>query len=208
MILKITEPSGFETILPDILAEIERCLADDWSTDQLKNQSIRIAIDGNCGSGKTTLAGLIAERLDANLFHMDDFYISWKDKTPERLAEPGGNVDYERFYEEVLLLLISGKPFSYRKFNPIEQTLGVPESVLPKQFTIVEGAYSLHPKLKSGYDFKILLKITPDLQELRILKRNGEDGLNRFKTMWIPLENAYFEAYPLDTEVDLIIDVC
>jgi uridine kinase len=117
-------------------------------------------------------------------------------------------VDYERFYEEVLLLLISGKPFSYRKFNPIEQTLGVPESVLPKQFTIVEGAYSLHPKLKSGYDFKILLKITPDLQELRILKRNGEDGLNRFKTMWIPLENAYFEAYPLDTEVDLIIDVC
>ncbi len=207
MILMINEPDGFETILPKILAEIKKLIAENISTDQPPKHSIRIAIDGNCGSGKTTLAGKLAEKLEANLLHMDDFYISWKDKTPERLSEPGGNVDYERFYDEVLLPLKSEEPFSYRRFNPVSQSLDSPETVIPKRFTVIEGAYALHPKLKSGYDFKILLKITPDLQERRILNRNGEEGLTRFKNMWIPLENAYFDAFDLESEVDLIIEV-
>ena len=33
-----------------------------------------IAIDGRCGSGKTTLGEALAKRLHASLIHMDDFY--------------------------------------------------------------------------------------------------------------------------------------
>ena len=55
------------------------------------------AIDGRCGSGKTTLAAWLMDQFDGNLFHMDDFYLRSEQRTPERLAETGGNVDYERF---------------------------------------------------------------------------------------------------------------
>ena len=63
------------------------------------------AIDGRCGSGKTTLAAWLMEQFDGNLFHMDDFYLRSEQRTPERLAETGGNVDYERFRKEVAVPL-------------------------------------------------------------------------------------------------------
>ena len=62
---------------------------------------VRVAIDGNCAAGKSTLGALLQEVYGANLFHMDDYFLPFACKTPERLAEPGGNVDYERFREEV-----------------------------------------------------------------------------------------------------------
>ena len=36
-------------------------------------QRIIVAIDGRCGSGKTTLAAWLMEQFDGSLFHMDDF---------------------------------------------------------------------------------------------------------------------------------------
>ena len=50
---------------------------------------VLIAIDGRCGSGKTTLASLLAEEFGGALFHMDDFYLREEQRTPERLAELG-----------------------------------------------------------------------------------------------------------------------
>ena len=76
-----------------------------------------IAIDGKCTSGKTTLAARLAELYDCNVFHMDDFFLRPAQRTPARFAEGGGNVDYERFHEEVLLPLLSGRGFSYRPFD-------------------------------------------------------------------------------------------
>ena len=70
-----------------------------------------MAIDGKCNSGKTTLASKLAEIYDCNVFHMDDFFLRPEQRTPERFAEVGGNVDYERFWEEVLLPLKSRKAF-------------------------------------------------------------------------------------------------
>ena len=84
--------------------------------DELLTQKdmVIVAIDGKCTSGKTTLASQLAEVYDCNVFHMDDFFLRPEQRTPERFAEIGGNVDYERFREEVLLPLKSGKAFSCR----------------------------------------------------------------------------------------------
>ena len=78
--------------------QIDRLLA-------LESQVI-VAIDGNCTAGKTTLANQLAEIYDCNIFHMDDFFRRPEQRTVERFAEIGGNVDYERFNKEVLLPLI------------------------------------------------------------------------------------------------------
>ncbi|MBO5109218.1 MAG: hypothetical protein J6D21_00735 [Clostridia bacterium] len=47
-----------------------------------------VLIDGRCASGKSTLGAALAERLGANLFHMDDFFLPFDKKTPERLGRP------------------------------------------------------------------------------------------------------------------------
>ena len=82
--------------------------------DELLTQKdmVIVAIDGKCTSGKTTLASKLAQIYDCNVFHMDDFFLRPEQRTPERFAEVGGNVDYERFQEEVLLPLKTGKAFS------------------------------------------------------------------------------------------------
>ena len=68
------------------------------------SEPILVAIDGMCGSGKTTLGEYLHQVFDCNLFHVDDFFLRLEQRIPERLQEVGGNVDYERFEETVLYL--------------------------------------------------------------------------------------------------------
>lgn len=76
-----------------------------------------IAIDGRCAAGKTTFATHLQGLWDCNMFHMDDFFLRPSQRTPGRLREPGGNVDYERFLGEVLVPLRKGEPFSYCPYD-------------------------------------------------------------------------------------------
>ena len=166
----------------------------------LKEQgTVVVAIDGKCTSGKTTLASKLAEIYDCNVFHMDDFFLRPEQRTPERFAEIGGNVDYERFAEEVLLPLKTGKSFSYRPFDCGTFTLAQPVSVQPKRLNIIEGTYSHHPHFGNPYDLKILLSVTEALQRQRILERPAFLH-DRFFDSWIPMENRYFEHQLLEME--------
>ena len=61
------------------------------------------AIDGRCASGKTTAAELLQKQFGWTVVHADDFFLRPEQRTPERYAEPGGNLDRERLREEVLL---------------------------------------------------------------------------------------------------------
>ena len=152
---------------------------------------VLIAIDGKCTSGKTTLAAALAEQYECNVFHMDDFFLRPEQRTEERFAEPGGNVDYERFQEEVLIPLKAGREFAYRPFDCKSFTLAAPVHVTPKRLNIVEGTYSHHPCFGEPYDWKLLLSVDDETQRRRILRR--PEGLHRrFFEEWIPMENRYF----------------
>ena len=163
--------------------------------DELLAQKDRVivAIDGKCTAGKTTLAGKLAALYDCNLFHMDDFFLRPAQRTPERFAEVGGNVDYERFMEEVLTPLKAGKAFSYRPFDCGTFTLAEPVSVVPKKLNIIEGTYSHHPYFGDPYDLKIVLTIDDQTQRERILQRPAFLH-KRFFEEWIPMENRYFDT--------------
>ena len=163
--------------------------------DELMTQKdvVIVAIDGKCTSGKTTLAAKLAEIYDCNVFHMDDFFLRPEQRTPERFAEVGGNVDYERFKDEILIPLQDGKQFSYRPFDCSTFTLADPVTVMPKQLNIIEGTYSHHPYFGNSYDLKVMLTVTPELQRERILQRPAFLH-QRFFEQWIPMENRYFES--------------
>ena len=62
-----------------------------------------IALDECVLPEKTTLAGKMKERYsELAVIHMDDFFLQPQMRTPGRLSEPGGNVDYKRFCLEVI----------------------------------------------------------------------------------------------------------
>ena len=90
-----------------------------------------MAIDGPCGSGKTTLAAALCDAYGCDAVHMDDFFLPAARKTPERLAQPGGNVDSERFAAEVLPHWGQGAPFAYRPFCCRTHSLAAPRTVAP-----------------------------------------------------------------------------
>lgn len=173
--------------------------------DQLLREKGRVivAIDGNCAAGKTTLAGLLAKEYDCNLFPVDEFFLRPQQRTEERLAEIGGNVDYERFREEVLSPLLAGKAFSYRPYNCQTGTLADPIAVIPKKLSIIEGSYSHHPYFGDVYDLKIFLTISPEVQRQRILERPAFLH-ERFFTQWIPMELAYFDHFAIAEQCDLM----
>lgn len=161
-----------------------------------EQDQVIVAIDGKCTSGKTTLAARLAEIYDCNVFHMDDFFLRPEQRTPERFAQAGGNVDYERFREEVLLPLRAGKEFSYRPFDCSTFTIAPPVAVTPKKLNIIEGTYSHHPYFGDPYDLKLLLTVDEETQRKRILDRPAFLH-KRFFEEWIPMENQYFNEFIL-----------
>ena len=82
--------------------------------EKIKENNIRIiAIDGRCASGKTTIGNELAKFLNAEVIHMDDFFLTPEMRTKERLNEVGGNVDRERFEKEVLIPLSKNEIINY-----------------------------------------------------------------------------------------------
>jgi len=173
----------------------------------LMNDSVLLAIEGGSASGKTTLSGQLQKLYGCNVFHMDDFFLRPIQRTPARLAEPGGNVDRERFLEEVLLPTSQKLPIHYHPFDCSTFSLQPAVTLLPTKLTIIEGAYSMHPALSGYYDFSVFLDIQTSLQKKRIEKRNSPEKAARFFSTWIPMENHYFRELHVKERCNMIIPI-
>jgi uridine kinase len=119
----------------------------------------------------------------------------------------GGNVDRERFLQEVLQPLGKGETVKYRKFDCGVMHMGEEIHVEPKTLTVIEGAYSMHPELAKYYDFSVFLDISPELQKERIQKRNEPQLAKRFFEEWIPLERQYFCKMKIKEYCDIQISI-
>lgn len=169
-----------------------------------KNRMI-IAIEGKSASGKTTLALKLSKFYDCNLFRMDDFFLRPCQRTRQRRNKPGGNVDYERFYEEVMVPLNRDSEFKYKPFSCKNDTFLNEVHVKPKKINIIEGVYSMHPMLQISYNFSVFLEIDEELQKERIRERDGEDKFLKYINIWIPMENEYFNSFDIKKSCDMII---
>lgn len=188
----------------------------DRKTEELKERILTagkekprviVAIDGRCAAGKTTLAERLKQELDAAVFHMDDFFLRPEQRTAERLDTPGGNVDYERFAEEILRPVRDGAAHvELRAYDCAAQTVRKAVRVPVGKIVLVEGSYSCHPTLWDCYDLRIFLTVSPDVQRKRILERNGEEKLAVFLNRWIPMEERYFAAFDIRKNCDLYLE--
>lgn len=182
-----------------LMAKIEAKMAE--------KAPVLVAIEGGSASGKTTLSQLLREVYDCNVFHMDDFFLRPEQRTEDRFAQAGGNIDHERFLKEVLLPLSKGETVRYSTFDCSTFTLRPAIGITPKGLNIIEGAYSMHPQLAQFFDFSVFLSIAPQLQRKRIEKRNTPEMAQRFFDTWIPLEHTYFEATDAAARCSMIWEV-
>ena len=163
-------------------------------------KQVVIAIDGMCGAGKSTIAQMLHDKLGGNLFHMDDFFLQPYQRTSERLAEIGGNVDYERFRSEVLDKLSGEDEFSYGVYDCKNQCISHQVTVKPELINVIEGSYSMHPYFMSMADIAFFLTVTDHEQEKRLRARNSQEQVKRFIAEWIPKENQYFEKFDIRSQ--------
>ncbi len=164
-----------------------------------------IAIDGRCASGKTTLAKRLMRVTGAGAVHMDDFFLPPKLRRPERLEEPGGNVHYERFMEEVLTRIKDPQEFRYRCFDCGTMRPGAERTVKEGRLRIVEGAYSCHPVFGDYMGLRVFCHVEPQEQLRRIEERNGAEMLNNFRNRWIPMEERYIRHCRIREQAHLVV---
>ena len=177
--------------------------------EQLRDRGERaiVAIEGRCASGKSTLAAQLEESLGLAVVHMDHFFLRPEQRTKERLAQPGGNIDHERFLSEVLVPLAEGKAPAYRPYSCRTGELGEPISLKPSCVTVVEGSYSCHPTLWAYYHRRVFLSVAPEEQLRRVARRDGPEQVETFRERWIPLEERYFSACQVEERCDYHLEL-
>ncbi len=165
-----------------------------------------VTLDGPCATGKTTLAALLSEALAAPVIHTDDFVIPHGQKTPERLALPGGNCDAERLEAEVLIPFKQGKSLRFRRYDCRSGRFEDPEELPAPEILILEGSYCNLPVLRRHADLCLFLTASREVRENRLRERESPESLKRFHELWIPLEDAYFSAFHLPDDQCLVLD--
>ena len=155
-------------------------------------ESFIIAVDGRCAAGKTSFCTVLSERLSGTLIHMDDSFLRKEQRTEERMQEPGGNINHERFREEVICPLKEGRAFTYRPFDCHTQSFKDAVRIVPGKVTIIEGAYACHPLWWESCDLHIFWMLTRNSKCREYLPEMERKRQNVFRKCGFPSKRSTF----------------
>jgi uridine kinase len=177
--------------LDDVVRAVEaKRAADD-------GQTLLLAIDGRGGSGKSTIAERLQERLEsAVVVHLDDFV----SETVER----------QRLLQQVILPLKVGQPIRYQRFDWTTRSLAEWTDLEPGDVLIIEGVSTLHPDLRAHFDIAVWLECPAEVGFRRGLARDrdnyGVDTRRQWVDEWMPAEERYIATHRPQDHADFIID--
>lgn len=173
----------------------------DFISARVNNkQKTFIAIDGDSSSGKSYFGRILEQYYGDKclLIHADDFFLPIELRSNERLSEIGGNLHYERVAELLKELKGGSNTVKYYKYDCHENKM-IEQEANNRPVVIVEGVYSANSRLIGFYDYVLMLTVNKKLQQTRILKRDGEDTLERYNKIWLPLEQKYLDDFSCDS---------
>lgn len=174
--------------------------------DRLTRQpTVLVALDGRCGSGKTTLAAELARRFPQSItIHTDDFYLPPPQRVQGWENIPCANMHLERLRAEVVAPARRGQAIRYRAYSCREGAYLPPVLLRPAPLVLVEGSYSHHPSLAPYYDIKVFVTCSAEEQARRLREREGGRYPN-FVKRWVPLEEAYFRDYGIEKNAEMVV---
>ena len=179
-----------------------------WLEGLLDNAAapVVLALDGRCGSGKTTMAAALARQFPASItLHTDDFYLPPTDRVHGWEKLPCANMDLARLRDEVLVPACAGQPVPYRAYSCRESAYLPVQQLAAQPLVILEGSYSHHPLLAPHEAFRVFVTCSKAEQASRLQAREG-DRYPDFAARWIPLEEAYFAQYNIAESADFVVD--
>ncbi len=162
-----------------------------------------VGIDGCGGSGKSTLARHLGA---ATVIEFDDFYRPSSTRLPPGDADIGGNFEWRRLRDQVLLPLRRGEEARYQRYDWGSDSMAEWHTVAPRGIVVVEGNYSTREELRDLYDFRIWVDAPRELRLARGIERGGINTRERWFEEWMPEEERYVAAHEPWRFADLVID--
>ena len=177
---------------------IARSAAPGLVRDRLTGRSGTrwVGIDGFGAAGKSTLAREIAAVLPGSVvIAVDDF---------GRAGLRGW--DRDLFTARVLQPLLAGRPGRYQRWDLSTDSGTDWVEVPPGRPVIIEGVSATDDRVAVPWDVTLWLDVPADIRWQRILERDPE-RLERWRTDWLPSEQAYAAAQNPMARVDLVVSM-
>ena len=151
-----------------------------------------VAVDGPGGAGKSSLARRLAQELDAQVIHTDDF-ASWEnpiDWWPDLL-------------ELALEPLAAGEPARFRPTSWGEEERE-PVQIEPGGIVILEGVSASREAFRPYLAYAIWIETPRDVRLRRGLERDGAQTLTQWEE-WMADEDRYVERERPAEHADLVL---
>jgi len=163
-----------------------------------KEQVSLIAIDGNGGSGKTTLSRIIKKSVPKVNVIRRDLY-------PSPYSEDQG-FDAKYLRKEILLPLKKGITVSPQIYHWPKKKFVQGGEIPAKEVIILEGTLSMHKDLIDLYDYKIWIECPFETGMQRALKRDNNAYKEKWINVWIPRMKEYINTQNPAEKADIVVD--
>lgn len=178
-----------------------------------------IVLDGGSGAGKSTVASWLAQRLDAAVIPLDDFFSAdipdflWDEFSVEEKRTKV--FQWERLRKQCIKPLLQGRPARWRAFDfesgmHPDGTYGMEYEVKeqgPADIILIEGAYSAGPELADIADLAILVDVPEEERHNRLRERDGLDFSDKWIRRWREVETYYFNELRPRSYFDVVLCV-
>lgn len=154
-----------------------------------------VCIDGPAGSGKTSLAGRVADVLHAQTVHMDDLYEGWS----------GLAGAWPRLRDWVLAPLAGGGPGRYRRYDWFAGEYAEWHDVPVADYLVVEGCGCAPRAVDDWASLVVWVEAPRELRIARGVERDGE-GVRENWVTWMAQEDAVFAAEQTRDRAHLRVD--
>jgi hypothetical protein len=148
-----------------------------------------VLVDGRSGTGKTTLGNAVAERLGAQIVHLDDVYPGW---------------DGLRAAAEAVVTDVLGAPSGYRRWD---WEAGGPTDWVPLDPDVpivIEGCGALSRASAASASLRVWLEADDDTRWQRAIGRDGEVFAREWER-WAAQESAFIAAEAPAALADVVL---
>ena len=153
-----------------------------------------VAIDGRSGSGKTSLAAVLRDRLDAPVVSLEDLYGGWD----------GLEHGIDLLVSEVLGPLTAGQAPRVPRYDWVARRWAEPVVIEPPSVLIVEGVGAGARRAAVFASLLVWLEVPAPVRKKRALDRDGET-FAPYWDQWAAQEDLMLNREHTPDRADLIM---
>lgn len=152
-----------------------------------------LCVDGPAGSGKTTLAAAVVDRVAARVLHLDDLYEGWN-----------GLPHLDRQLGPLLAALAADRPGRYRRWDWHAGAWAEEVVVDPASVLVLEGV-GAGSRITADYaGVLVWVEAPPEVRMRRGIERDG-DAFAPYWEAWAAAETVHFARQRTRERADLVV---